>query len=51
MTNGDWKQNLLIAPGIGLSPLLWIVCSAYWPAYAPLLATLGLGLLVSNQAY
>lgn len=42
-----WKQNLLAAPGIGLSLLPKVACPACWPAYAGLLSSLGLGFLVS----
>ena len=51
MTNRTWKQNLLAAPGIGLSLLPKIACPACWPAYAGLLSSIGLGFLVPNQTY
>ena len=44
-----WKQNLLAAPGIGLSLLPKIACPACWPAYADLLSSLGLGFLISTK--
>ena len=46
-----WKQNLLAAPGIGLSLLPKIACPACWPAYAGLLSSIGLGFLVPNLTY
>jgi len=46
-----WKQNLLAAPGIGLSLLPKIACPACWPAYAGLLSSLGLGFLIPNAKY
>ncbi len=51
MTNRTWKQNLLAAPGIGLSLLPKIACPACWPAYAGLLSSLGLGFLIPNMTY
>ena len=51
MTNHTWKQNLLAAPGIGLSLLPKIACPACWPAYAGLLSSIGLGFLVPNRTY
>jgi len=51
MTNRTWKQNLLAAPGIGLSLLPKIACPACWPAYAGLLSSIGLGFLVPNLTY
>lgn len=51
MMNRGWKQNLLAAPGIGLSLLPKIACPACWPAYAGLLSSIGLGFLVPNTAY
>lgn len=51
MTKRTWKQNLLAAPGIGLSLLPKIACPACWPAYAGLLSLIGLGFLVPNQTY
>jgi mercuric ion transport protein len=49
MMERSWKQNLLAAPGIGLSLLPKIACPACWPAYAGLLSSLGLGFLVSTE--
>lgn len=43
MTDRTWKQNLLAAPGIGLSLLPKIACPACCPAYAGLLSSIGLG--------
>jgi mercuric ion transport protein len=51
MIEHTWKQNLLAAPGIGLSLLPKIACPACWPAYAGLLSSLGLGFLISNAKY
>ena len=51
MTNRNWRQNLLAAPGIGLSLLPKIACPACWPAYAGLLSSIGLGFLVPNLTY
>lgn len=48
--NGSWKQNLLAAPGIGLSLLPKIACPACWPAYAGLLSSGGLGFMIPNTA-
>ena len=50
MSHG-WKQNLLAAPGIGLSLLPKIACPACWPAYAGLLSSIGLSFLIPNAAY
>ena len=50
MTRG-WRQNLLAAPGIGLSLLPKIACPACWPSYAGLLSSIGLGFLIPNAAY
>jgi hypothetical protein len=46
--NYTWKQNVLAAPGIGLSLLPKLACPACWPAYAGLLSSVGLGFLVSG---
>ena len=51
MTNRTWKQNLLAAPGIGLSLMPKIACPACWPAYAGLLSSIGLGFLIPNAKY
>jgi len=51
MMNRGWKQNLLAAPGVGLSLLPKIACPACWPAYAGLLSSVGLGFLIPNTAY
>ncbi len=51
MMERTWKQNLLAAPGIGLSLLPKIACPACWPAYAGLLSSLGLGFLIPNAKY
>jgi hypothetical protein len=51
MMEGTWKQNLLAAPGIGLSLLPKIACPACWPAYAGLLSSIGLGFLIPNAKY
>ena len=51
MTSRTWKQNLLAAPGIGLSLLPKIACPVCWPAYAGLLSTIGLGFMVPNLTY
>ena len=51
MTNRTWKQNLLAAPGVGLSLLPKIACPVCWPAYAGLLSTIGLGFMVPNLTY
>ena len=51
MTNRNWRQNLLAAPGIGLSLLPKIACPACWPAYAGLLSSIGVGFLVPNLTY
>jgi mercuric ion transport protein len=42
-----WKQGLLPLPGIGVSLLPKLVCPLFWPAYAGLLSSIGLGFLVS----
>ena len=42
-----WKQGLLSLPGIALSALPKLACPVCWPAYAGLLSSLGLGLLIS----
>lgn len=51
MTNRTWKQDLLAAPGVGLSLLPKIACPVCWPAYAGLLSTIGLGFMVPNLTY
>lgn len=51
MMNRGWKQNLLAAPGIGLSLLPKIACPACRPTYSGLLSSIGLGFLVPNTAY
>ena len=51
MMNRGWKQNLLAAPGIGVSLLPKIACPACWPAYAGLLSSVGLSFLIPNMAY
>jgi hypothetical protein len=51
MMERTWRQNLLAAPGIGLSLLPKIACPACWPAYAGLLCSLGLGFLIPNAKY
>jgi hypothetical protein len=51
MMERTWKQNLLAAPGIGLSLLPKVACPACWPAYAGLLSSLGLGFMVPNLTY
>ncbi len=48
MMNRTWKQNLVAAPGIGLSLLPKLACPACWPAYTGLLSSVGLGFLVSG---
>lgn len=42
-----WKQGLLALPGVSLSILPKLACPACWPAYAGLLAAVGLGFLIS----
>ncbi len=42
-----WKQGLLALPGVGVSILPKLACPACWPAYAGLLASVGLGFLIS----
>jgi hypothetical protein len=44
MMNRTWKQNLVAAPGVGLSLLPKLACPACWPAYTGLLSSIGLGL-------
>lgn len=39
---------MLAAPGIGISLLPKLACPACWPAYAGLLASVGLGFLIST---
>ncbi len=51
MSNRVWKQTLYAAPGIGLSMLPKIACPAWWPAYAGLLSSIGLGFLIPNRTY
>lgn len=46
-----WKQNLLAAPGIGVSLLPKIACPACWPAYTGLLSSFGLGFPIPNTAW
>ncbi len=45
-----WRSSLATLPGIALAGLPKLVCPACWPAYAGLLSSLGLGLLL-NTAY
>ncbi len=42
-----WKQGLLALPGVSVSMLPKLACPACWPAYAGLLASVGLGFLIS----
>jgi hypothetical protein len=48
--SGTWRQSLLALPGAGALLLPAGVCPACWPAYAGLLASLGLGVLM-QRAY
>ncbi len=43
-----WKQGVLALPGVGVSLLPKLACPACWPAYAGLLTSLGLGVLISR---
>jgi hypothetical protein len=45
---GAWRQTLLALPGAGALLLPAGVCPACWPAYAGLLASLGLGFLMQT---
>ncbi len=42
-----WRQGLLALPGVSVSMLPKLACPVCWPAYAGLLALVGLGFLVS----
>ena len=44
-----WKQTLVIIPGIGVSLLPKLARPLCWPAYASLLASVGLGFLISAK--
>lgn len=45
----SWKQFAGILPGVGASLLPKLTCPMCWPAYAGLLAALGLGFLMSES--
>lgn len=47
MTSRIWKQELVAAPGIGISLLPKLICPLCWPAYGALLSTLGLSFLIA----
>jgi len=42
------KQGLLSLPGVGVSLLPKLMCPACWPAYAAVLSSVGLGVLIST---
>ncbi len=44
--NRTWKQSLITIPGVGVSLLPKLACPFCWPAYAGLLSSVGLGLLI-----
>jgi hypothetical protein len=44
-----WKRVIGILPGIGVSLLPKVTCPMCWPAYAGLLTSLGLGVLLSAR--
>jgi mercuric ion transport protein len=44
-----WKRVALAAPGVGVSLLPKLACPVCWPAYAGLLTSLGLGVLISER--
>ena len=43
-----WRQGMLALPSIGVSILPKLACPACWPAYAGLLTSIGLGVLIST---
>lgn len=45
--NRTWRHSLLALPGACVSVLPKLACPACWPAYAGLLASVGLGFLLS----
>ncbi len=46
--NSRLKQGLLALPGVGFSLLPKLACPAWWPAYAGLLSSVGLGFFIST---
>lgn len=44
----SWKRSLSVLPGVGVSLLPKLACPLCWPAYAGLLSSLGLGILIST---
>src|SRR5690242_18526620 len=44
-----WKRTTALLPGVGVALLPKLTCPMCWPAYAGLLTTLGLGLLMSER--
>lgn len=44
-----WKTLGAVLPGVGASLLPKLTCPLYWPAYAGLLTSLGLGFLMSER--
>lgn len=46
--NRSVKQAFLALPGISVSMLPKLICPLCWPAYAGLLASVGLGFLIST---
>ncbi len=49
-TRFRWMRVLGISPGVGAAMLPVGVCPAWWPAYAGVMSSLGLGFLL-NSAY
>lgn len=43
------RRGLAVLPGIGVSLLPKLMCPACWPAYAGIVSSLGLGLLISEK--
>ncbi len=47
--NRSWKQSTVGLAGAGVSLLPKLACPLYWPAYAGLLSSIGLGFLISTK--
>lgn len=44
-----WRSNLAVLPGVGVALLPKLTCPMCWPAYAGILSTLGLSVLLSAE--
>ncbi len=48
-TKTSWRSNLAVLPGVGVALLPKLACPMCWPAYAGILSTLGLSVLLSAE--